>query len=220
MSFFFLWAALLTGGIANPGLRAAPAHFPAPAQRVAPTHHHHPVAAPARINATRALPPRQQVWPRYQTGGISRSYYETARRQQLRHHVAQRRWQAHPRTLYYGGYAPSPVYWTNTQPEVYYNPGVTVYRDPFDSWQSIESIPYAIPVHQPAPVAEPPPVGASQIIVAVQLALRQYGFYRGAVDGINGLQTRRAIRAFKRHLGLPVNSRIDPQLLVSLRLRR
>ncbi len=55
--------------------------------------------------------------------------------------------------------------------------------------------------------------------VQVQSRLSGLGYYRGAIDGIVGGGTRRAIRAFQIDYGLPVSGRIDAPLLQSLGIR-
>ncbi len=52
----------------------------------------------------------------------------------------------------------------------------------------------------------------------VQRQLADAGYYRGAIDGIVGEGTRRAIRNYERANDLPVDGRIDDQLLTSMGL--
>src|SRR5262245_4239957 len=52
--------------------------------------------------------------------------------------------------------------------------------------------------------------------VLVQRELAQAGYYRGAIDGVIGDGTRRAIRNYERDNGLPVDGRIDDQLLATM----
>ena len=47
----------------------------------------------------------------------------------------------------------------------------------------------------------------------VQHELARAGYYHGAVDGIIGNGTRSAIRAYESANGLPVDGRIDADLL-------
>jgi hypothetical protein len=51
------------------------------------------------------------------------------------------------------------------------------------------------------------------IAARVQRQLAAAGYYQGAIDGIVGEGTRRAIRNYERANGLPVDGRIDNQLL-------
>jgi hypothetical protein len=56
------------------------------------------------------------------------------------------------------------------------------------------------------------------VAVSVQRRLGEAGYYRGAIDGVIGNGTRNAIRAYERANGLPVDGRIDAQLLARLRI--
>jgi hypothetical protein len=50
----------------------------------------------------------------------------------------------------------------------------------------------------------------------VQRQLAAAGYYRGAIDGIIGDGTRRAIRNYERDNGLPVDGQIDNRLLATM----
>jgi peptidoglycan hydrolase-like protein with peptidoglycan-binding domain len=52
----------------------------------------------------------------------------------------------------------------------------------------------------------------------VQRRLARAGYYRGAIDGVIGEGTRRAVAAYERNNGLSVDGRIDRQLLATLGL--
>lgn len=56
------------------------------------------------------------------------------------------------------------------------------------------------------------------IVARVQQRLARAGYYHGAVDGVMGSGTRRAIRNYERSHGLPVDGEIDDQLLARLGL--
>jgi hypothetical protein len=56
----------------------------------------------------------------------------------------------------------------------------------------------------------------SSLEVNVQRALRQHGYYHGAIDGDIGPGSRSAIRAYQADRGLAVTGRIDAALLRSL----
>ncbi len=60
--------------------------------------------------------------------------------------------------------------------------------------------------------------GAS-IVAQLQERLAQAGYYHGNVDGIVGPLTRRAIRAYERDHGMPVDGRLTRQLLEQMDLR-
>ncbi len=57
-----------------------------------------------------------------------------------------------------------------------------------------------------------------QVIENVQLALRDQGYYPGAIDGIIGSQTRAALAAYQRDRGLIVTYAVDEPTLVTLGL--
>jgi peptidoglycan hydrolase-like protein with peptidoglycan-binding domain len=49
-----------------------------------------------------------------------------------------------------------------------------------------------------------------------QATLRAQGYYHGAIDGVDGRRTRRAIIAFQRHNGMPVTAHLDDATLARL----
>ena len=57
-----------------------------------------------------------------------------------------------------------------------------------------------------------------QVIINVQIALQQQGYYRGAVDGALGPMTRSAIANFQSDHGLAVTAAVDQPTLVTLGL--
>jgi hypothetical protein len=61
--------------------------------------------------------------------------------------------------------------------------------------------------------------GGGNLVVSVQQQLAEAGYYRGGIDGVIGDGTRRAIRAYERANGLPVDGRIDENLLEQMGLR-
>ena len=58
--------------------------------------------------------------------------------------------------------------------------------------------------------------GSHSVAVQVQQQLAAAGYYHGEIDGIIGEGTRRAIRNYERDNNLPVDGRIDDQLLASM----
>ena len=56
------------------------------------------------------------------------------------------------------------------------------------------------------------------LVVQVQRRLASAGFYSGPIDGVVGRGTRRAIRAFERTHGLPVDGTIHRRLLAAMGL--
>jgi len=57
-----------------------------------------------------------------------------------------------------------------------------------------------------------------QVIANVQTALQEQGYYRDAVDGLIGPNTRAALSAFQRDQGLPITAAIDGPTLQALGL--
>jgi hypothetical protein len=57
-----------------------------------------------------------------------------------------------------------------------------------------------------------------QVIENVQLALRDQGYYPGAIDGLVGPQTRAALAAYQRDQGLVITQAVDEPTLVTLGL--
>jgi hypothetical protein len=72
--------------------------------------------------------------------------------------------------------------------------------------------PYAEPIYAPNNLAP------GEVIENVQTALRDQGYYPGAIDGVVGTQTRNALAAYQRDHGLIVTSAIDEPTLVTLGL--
>ena len=60
--------------------------------------------------------------------------------------------------------------------------------------------------------------GRGSLEAQVQQQLAQGGYYRGAIDGIVGEGTRRAIKSYERDNNLRVDGRIDDDLLASMGL--
>ena len=60
--------------------------------------------------------------------------------------------------------------------------------------------------------------GYGNTVVEVQSRLARAGYYHGAIDGIMGPQTRRAIRAYERDHNMPAYGLIDRQLLTTMGL--
>ena len=60
--------------------------------------------------------------------------------------------------------------------------------------------------------------GNNSVIAQIQQQLSAGGYYHGEIDGIIGNATRRAIRNYERDNNLPVDGRIDGQLLATMGL--
>jgi len=58
--------------------------------------------------------------------------------------------------------------------------------------------------------------GDARLVVEVQRRLARAGYYHGAIDGILGPETRRAIRAYERDHKMPAYGVIDRQLVRTL----
>lgn len=57
-------------------------------------------------------------------------------------------------------------------------------------------------------------------VKVAQAALRDLGYYTGAVDGLRGPATRKAIADFQTAMGLPPTAQVDASLLEALRQTR
>jgi hypothetical protein len=60
-------------------------------------------------------------------------------------------------------------------------------------------------------VAGPASAVLTPYVAGTQVALRAHGLYRGAIDGIRGPHTNRAIRVFQRRAGLAVDGVVGPR---------
>ncbi|MGZ5023602.1 MAG: peptidoglycan-binding domain-containing protein [Chthoniobacterales bacterium] len=60
--------------------------------------------------------------------------------------------------------------------------------------------------------------GGGNLAANIQHELARDGYYHGPIDGVIGPRTRRAIRAFERANGLPVDGLIDQQLVETMGL--
>ena len=56
------------------------------------------------------------------------------------------------------------------------------------------------------------------VISEVQLRLARGGYYHGAIDGVSGSETRRAIRAYEHAHALPQDGRVGQRLLTTMGL--
>jgi hypothetical protein len=65
-------------------------------------------------------------------------------------------------------------------------------------------------------VAGPASAVLTPYVAAGQVALRAHGLYGGAIDGIRGPQTNRAIRVFQRRHGLAVDGVVGPRTRAKL----
>lgn len=74
---------------------------------------------------------------------------------------------------------------------------------------------YSVP---PTVIYQGNPAGSNNgsVVTQVQRRLARAGYYKGAIDGVIGAGTRRAIRNYERDHRLPVDGQIDEQLLEQL----
>ena len=125
--------------------------------------------------------------------------FDEARRCHDHHHHDHGWWRNHYNrfVLFGGGY----YYWNNN----YWYPAYGY--DPYYS-----SYTYDEPIYG---YNDLPP---GQVIANVQSALQEQGYYRDAVDGLIGPNTRAALSRFQRDQGLPITAAIDGPTLQALRL--
>lgn len=92
---------------------------------------------------------------------------------------------------------------------------------PRPSPERLASLPEAQPPETSAPAAPSnvPPAG-DEVIAEVQRILAGLNIYQGDVDGLTGPQTRSAIEAYRKIVGLTVSTDIDDQLLAQLGARK
>jgi len=62
-----------------------------------------------------------------------------------------------------------------------------------------------------------PPTASTSDIMLVQETMQDLGLYRGEVDGIPGIQTMRAVRAYKRANKMPQNNALTEDFIDHLR---
>jgi Putative peptidoglycan binding domain len=122
------------------------------------------------------------------------------------------RWIGHGRPYYwrhfhgrfYFGYYGYPWYWGYPYP--YYFPYGYYY--PYGYYNPYNG----------GPVYDNGYSGAT-IVVDLQKQLAREGYYHGAIDGIVGPATRRAIRGYERDHGMPVDGQLTQRLLEQMDLR-
>jgi peptidoglycan hydrolase-like protein with peptidoglycan-binding domain len=71
-------------------------------------------------------------------------------------------------------------------------------------------------IERPAEAPPRPSPAANPTTAQVQGVLKELGFYSGAVDGLSGPATGKAIEAYRAKVGLKVTAAIDEELLVQL----
>ncbi len=78
--------------------------------------------------------------------------------------------------------------------------------------------PYAYSTSYYRPVYQGGYVGRGGVVAQVQIRLARAGYYHGAIDGIIGPATRRAIYRWEQRHGLYADGRIDGRLLARMGL--
>lgn len=54
-------------------------------------------------------------------------------------------------------------------------------------------------------------------IMLVQESMKVAGLYQGAIDGLPGIKTLSAVRAYKKRQGMPVDNTLDDGFITHLR---
>jgi Putative peptidoglycan binding domain len=131
---------------------------------------------------------------------VNRNSYAVARSRVVRRHHDRNWWRSHYNTrfvLFGGGY----YYWNlgYWYPAFGYSPFYNnyAYSEPIYGYNNFDP---------------------GRVVQNVQLALRDQGYFPGAIDGLIGPQTRAALTAFQRDHGLIVTSAVDEPTLVALNL--
>jgi hypothetical protein len=89
-----------------------------------------------------------------------------------------------------------------------------------DFWDPFYDYPYSYYGYDPydPSVDQPGPGYTGSLVEQVQLRLARAGYYHGAIDGVSGNATRRAIREYERGQGLPPDGQIRGALLTKMGL--
>ncbi len=148
-------------------------------------------------NGARAQTPNQA---KNRSRQVDRNSYTVARNRAVRGYHNRNWWRSHYNTrfvLFGGGY----YFWNlgYWYPAFGYSPYYNnyAYSEPIYGYNNLDP---------------------GQVIQNVQLALRDQGYYPGAIDGLIGPQTRAALSAFQRDRGLIVTAAVDEPTLVALDL--
>ncbi len=133
-------------------------------------------------------------------GNFDRNSFNVARSRVVRGNHNRNWWHSHYNTtfvLFGGGY----YYWWNNYwyPAYGYSPYYNNYA-------------YGEPIYGYNDLAP------GQVLVNVQVELRNQGYYYGAIDGLIGPETRAALAAYQRDNGLLITSAVDEPTLVTLGL--
>ena len=159
-----------------------------------------PVKSEADLNGQNRVRTQAPNQAKNQNRHVDRDSFTVARSRAVRGHHDRNWWRRHYKTrfvLFGGGY----YYWNlgYWYPAYGYSPFYNNYA-------------YSEPIYGYNNLAP------GQVIQNVQLALRDLGYYPGAIDGLIGTQTRAALSAFQRDRGLIITSAVDEPTLVALGL--
>ena len=159
-----------------------------------------PVKSEADLNRQNRVSTQPSNKAKNQNRHVNRDSFTVARSRTVRGYHNRNWWRSHYNTrfvLFGGGY----YYWNlgYWYPAFGYSPFYNNYA-------------YSEPIYGYNNLAP------GQVIQNVQLALRDQGYYPGAIDGLIGSQTRAALSAFQRDRGLIITSAVDEPTLVALGL--
>ena len=159
-----------------------------------------PVKSEADLDRQNRVPTQASNQAKNRNRHVDRNSFTVARSRWVRGHHDRSWWRSHYNTrfvLFGGGY----YYWNlgYWYPAFGYSPFYNnyAYSEPIYGYNNLDP---------------------GQVIQNVQLALRDQGYYPGAIDGLIGTQTRAALSAFQRDRGLIITSAVDEPTLVALDL--
>lgn len=159
-----------------------------------------PVKSEANLNGQNRVRTQTPNQARNRNRQVDRNSYSVARSRAVHGYHNRNWWRSHYNTrfvLFGGGY----YYWNlgYWYPAFGYSPFYNnyAYSEPIYGYNNLDP---------------------GQVLQNVQLALRDQGYYPGAIDGLIGPQTRAALSSFQRDHGLIVTSAVDEPTLVALGL--
>jgi polar amino acid transport system substrate-binding protein len=82
--------------------------------------------------------------------------------------------------------------------------------------QTKEADPSDAPLQQLPPGTRPAKPDYGSIAIEVQKELKKLGYYKGAIDGVIGMQSRQALGDFQRDLNLPITGLMDRETVQRL----
>jgi len=156
-------------------------------------------APSTNVQSTNNTDVRNRDWQNRRNNNNTTFTYQQARSRWSHQHHDRSWWRSHyPRiSLFAGGY----YFWNDGYwyPAYGYDPyySTYAYNEPIYGYNDLDP---------------------GQVIANVQAALQEQGYYRDAVDGLIGPNTRAALRNFQRDRGLPITAAIDGPTLQALGL--